>query len=84
MKTNPTPGLSIKRVFRFLGNVVKALVKGFPSRSLFLRPEKSSEHFNRSEAPKSVRDKVPHQPLTKLTVERQTFVKERKKMHAAN
>ncbi len=65
---------------RFLGKIPKAIVSGIPTQKIYSKPDKVSKVYSGDDEVMHDFDKHHHKPESKPVVEKQTLLKETKKL----
>ena len=75
---------SLKSVGKLLSRIITAVVSGLPRKEIVFKPEINSRVQNRKENIKTDNEKHYHHPISKPVVEKQTIIKEKKKVKAVH
>ncbi len=80
MKTKNVYIKYLNDFLRFLGKIPRAIVSGIASQKVYSRPNKKSTVYQSDEDVKPDVEKHYHRPVAKPVVEKQTLLKETKKV----
>jgi len=75
---------NLKSLGSFFGKIATAIVSGLPRQKFVSKPRNKTVLHSKNENFKADNDKHYHHPIAKPVVEKQTLLKETKKMRSAH